>query len=201
MTTTKQCSTCKQIKSHTEFYKRTGSKDGLRSQCKICHNSNFESNKEEIYKKRAERYNLEKEEINRKRRIKYLSEIEIMREKDRLRALIPQWQAYIKQYQKEYRTREISKIIDKNKRLRRRAITKQGDVTTKQLLELQDNAKVCYWCNESVRNRKTHIDHVIPLARGGKHTISNLVISYPTCNLQKGSKDPLEFANSLGRLI
>ena len=33
---TKQCSTCKQIKPLSEFYKHKGKKDGLQSQCKSC---------------------------------------------------------------------------------------------------------------------------------------------------------------------
>lgn len=33
-----------------------------------------------------------------------------------------------------------------------------------------------------------HIDHVIPLAKGGRHVLSNLQLLAPVCNLKKGSK-------------
>lgn len=201
MQTTKLCTSCKQIKSRTEFYKRKDNNDGLRSHCKECIKIKFESNKKNIYKQRSERYNLDKEEINKKRRIKYSKEIEVMREKDRERALTPKRQEYCKQYQKEYRKREISKIIDKNKRLRRRSAEKKGDITTIQLQNLQNNAKACYWCNESLKNKEVHIDHYVPLSKGGLHTISNLVVSCSKCNLKKHAKDPFVFANSLGKLL
>ena len=41
----------------------------------------------------------------------------------------------------------------------------------------------------------------MPLSKGGEHTLTNLVVSCPTCNLQKNAKDPIEFANKLGRLL
>ena len=32
-----------------------------------------------------------------------------------------------------------------------------------------------------------HVDHVVPLARGGRHVLGNLQILCPPCNLRKGS--------------
>jgi len=37
-TTGKRCSTCKETKPRTEYYKRARASDGLYSQCKTCHN-------------------------------------------------------------------------------------------------------------------------------------------------------------------
>ena len=68
-------------------------------------------------------------------------------------------------------------------------------------MELQNNAKICYWCNVSLKNTKVHIDHYTPLSKGGEHTISNLVVSCSKCNLEKHSKDPLEFAITKGKLL
>jgi len=101
---------------------------------------------------------------------------------------------------KWYKT-DIGKIFLKNKRHSRRTKTKQGDVTTTQLLHLEQNAKVCYWCNVSIKNKVVHIDHYVPLSVGGEHTISNLVVSCSKCNLKKHAKDPIKFANSIGRLL
>lgn len=36
-----------------------------------------------------------------------------------------------------------------------------------------------------------HLDHYIPLARGGSHTIANLVPACAACNLSKGAKLPI----------
>ena len=102
---------------------------------------------------------------------------------------------------KIYSQSEKGKIIDKNKHHKRRAIKKSGDVTTKQLLELQQNAKNCYWCNTSLKNKVVHIDHYVPLSRGGLHTITNLVVACSECNLKKHAKDPFVFALEKGRLL
>lgn len=102
---------------------------------------------------------------------------------------------------KKYRNTEIGKISCINKSHRRRTKEKQGDVVTNQLLELRDNAKACYWCNKSLKKVKIHIDHYIPLSKGGLHTISNLVVSCDKCNRMKSAKSPFEFANSIGKLL
>lgn len=46
--------------------------------------------------------------------------------------------------------------------------------------------KVCAYCGCAVT--KVHIDHVVPIAKGGKHEIGNLAVSCQSCNLSKGSK-------------
>jgi len=54
----------------------------------------------------------------------------------------------------------------------------------------------CYWCGESVGGTY-HVDHVIPLSRGGSNGPENIVISCPTCNMMKGAKMPSEFVGVL----
>lgn len=102
---------------------------------------------------------------------------------------------------KKYMQTEKGKIIAKNMKHIRRTAEKNGDVTTKQLKELYQNTKVCYWCNCSLKNNDIHLDHYVPIAKGGLHTISNLVLACSSCNKSKSSKDPIVFANSLGKLL
>lgn len=51
----------------------------------------------------------------------------------------------------------------------------------------------CYWCNKPVPQRRRHIDHIIPLARGGADDVHNLCCSCATCNRKKNAKLPHEF--------
>ena len=51
----------------------------------------------------------------------------------------------------------------------------------------------CFWCGEKLA-ADYHVDHVIPLSRGGSNGPENLVISCPLCNLRKAAKHPMEFA-------
>lgn len=52
----------------------------------------------------------------------------------------------------------------------------------------------CYWCNRMVSPKNAHADHIMPISRGGSHSISNLAIACAACNLSKGAK-PIEIWN------
>lgn len=50
---------------------------------------------------------------------------------------------------------------------------------------------VCAYCEKEFRGA-IHVDHIIPIAKGGPHVSWNLAISCPSCNLKKGARDPWE---------
>jgi 5-methylcytosine-specific restriction endonuclease McrA len=81
---------------------------------------------------------------------------------------------------------------------RRRVTLKRGGEaeSVAQFYEFVRGAAVirCYWCKRRVPKEERHIDHVIPLAKGGSHTAANLCCSCATCNLSKGAKMPEEFS-------
>jgi 5-methylcytosine-specific restriction endonuclease McrA len=58
-------------------------------------------------------------------------------------------------------------------------------------LKLQKN--MCFWCGDSI-DMTGHLDHVIPIYRGGLNRSSNLVASCRSCNLTKGV-DQIEITN------
>jgi hypothetical protein len=47
---------------------------------------------------------------------------------------------------------------------------------------------VCYWCKKRKRTSRCATDHILPLARGGPHSIENLCISCGSCNSAKNAK-------------
>lgn len=47
---------------------------------------------------------------------------------------------------------------------------------------------VCHWCGLPVPPGKRHVDHVVPLSKGGRHSVENLVASCARCNCTKGSR-------------
>ena len=83
---------------------------------------------------------------------------------------------------------------------RRRANCADGDPTALIAAWEKSARKVCYWCGKACA-RNYHVDHYEPLARGGRHVISNLVIACPPCNYRKNAKDPYQFAAQVGRLF
>jgi len=62
----------------------------------------------------------------------------------------------------------------------------------KLLFEAQDGR--CRYCPTLLGEDK-HLDHRIPLARGGPHSPSNVCWSCPSCNLKKSTKTEQEFLN------
>lgn len=47
---------------------------------------------------------------------------------------------------------------------------------------------ICQICNEPIGANRWHIDHVIPLIRGGLHCYANVQLSHARCNLSKGTR-------------
>lgn len=54
----------------------------------------------------------------------------------------------------------------------------------------------CWHCGKHLAE-KYHVDHLIPLSRGGENSPRNIVISCPECNLSKGAKMPYEWNGRL----
>lgn len=87
----------------------------------------------------------------------------------------------------------MGKAVDTNHRHKRRSQKKGGDVTGAQMLNLISASKSCFYCHCDLNGVKIHVDHFVPLSKGGLHSISNLVIACEPCNLRKGVKDPMVF--------
>ena len=51
----------------------------------------------------------------------------------------------------------------------------------------------CVWCGTLTAKGGRHVDHRIPIAKGGTHSADNLGIACKSCNLKKGSLNPDEF--------
>lgn len=58
----------------------------------------------------------------------------------------------------------------------------------------------CAYCRVPLK-RKFHIDHIVSLADGGSNWPSNLQLCCQPCNSRKSARDPIEYAQSTGRLI
>lgn len=50
----------------------------------------------------------------------------------------------------------------------------------------------CYLCGKLIPKGHRHVDHIVPLAKGGKHVPSNLAIVCDQCNWHKHTKLPQE---------
>ena len=58
----------------------------------------------------------------------------------------------------------------------------------------------CAVCTVDIK-RTYHVDHVMPLAKGGEHAPHNLQLLCPSCNVRKSAKHPIDFMQSRGFLL
>ncbi|PLX89183.1 MAG: HNH endonuclease [Desulfuromonas sp.] len=59
---------------------------------------------------------------------------------------------------------------------------------------------VCHYCGESFPPKELTLDHIVPVARGGRSTKGNCVPACKVCNNQKRSLLPIEWQEYLDRL-
>jgi 5-methylcytosine-specific restriction endonuclease McrA len=85
-----------------------------------------------------------------------------------------------------FRAKEIEKV-QRTKAKRRKQIdeTNDGTLTGDVIVRLFANAKHCHYCGRRMRSVEKSLDHVIPLDRGGAHSIHNVVVACKPCNFSK----------------
>jgi len=99
---------------------------------------------------------------------------------------------YMPKYHKKYREVKKEKIsaIRRNYKARKKnACGNHNGDDIINIIKKQNNK--CFWCDCDLS--KIHIDHYIPLKKGGSNDASNLVASCPKCNQSKGAKMPWVF--------
>jgi hypothetical protein len=102
--------------------------------------------------------------------------------------------------QRSYRKKhpEISRVKRHKRRMKQNNSTKDTSAIIRK--SIMKAKSVCYWCGSSLSGKKWHMDHVVPLCRGGDHSAANVVKSCPDCNQKKGGKMPNDFIQE-GQLV
>lgn len=87
-----------------------------------------------------------------------------------------------------------SKITQRARQYRQRAkkLGAQADLVVRHEI-IERDASTCYLCGKTCQPSDIHLDHVIPLSRGGHHTADNIKVSCAQCNLSKGTLTAEEY--------
>jgi DNA-directed RNA polymerase subunit RPC12/RpoP len=140
-----------------------------------------------------------REELLEKKRLKRLETLEEKKEKERLWRSQRRRELADKSRKWRQENPEKVRIIDRNKKIRRRGA--EGTHTLEDIDRLFKAQRYkCAECGKSVR-KSHHVDHITPLAKGGTNWATNLQILCPACNMEKHAADPIEWARRKGRLI
>lgn len=169
-----RCCKCGEDKPRTEFYQG-------RTECKPCKKSISWGNK----KRRMERDSVYREARN---------------------AAYREWKRLnpekVKAWKRAWRKSDLAKIARSlRKRRERTGTVAAGRGVSKHCRELLTLQKWrCVTCRADLKLGK-HLDHVIPLAAGGRHEVGNFQWLCPSCNLAKSARNPVDFMQSRGFLI
>lgn len=93
--------------------------------------------------------------------------------------------------------------VAKSHRTNRKAAVRgaQGKHTAKQIKALHKLQRAkCVYCGRSI-SKNWHVDHIMPIARGGGNDIKNIQLLCISCNLRKSAKHPVAFAQEIGLLL
>ena len=90
---------------------------------------------------------------------------------------------------------EHIKRYDHTRRVRKKC--NGGAYTIEEIRELWDKQNgICYYCGKliySSLDKERHIDHKLPISRGGSNDISNIALTCARCNLSKHTKTAEEY--------
>jgi len=192
----KVCAKCKVNKPKSEYHPRPSKKAGVRSRCKNCEKEDRELSSGDAKEYRDGRKEAKKEydieyRKKHKEKIAKAKKEEYSNNSDRYNEYRRQW---------AIANPENESAIRRNAAGKRKQSTSGGLTSTQLRAWAKSQIMDCYWCGKK-KLMNYEIDHYEPLARGGEHSLDNLVISCPSCNRRKHSKDPYEFAMTKGKLF
>lgn len=186
----KLCARCDTIQSIDSFHANKSSKDGRYRWCKSCRKEYDKANYHK-YTDRRNEYGKKWVAANRDK-VRETHDRWVAENAERNRQHKREW--YLKnrdaikeersEYKKQYQQENKEKI--NNQTQRRRARKKQNGVfaiSSKELKKLYSSP--CLYCGST---DKITVDHVIPIDKGGAHSIGNLVPACLSCNSSKGTK-------------
>lgn len=186
---TKRCIGCRKTLPLDAFGRDKYQIDGLNARCRDC-------NRQNKYASCERSKDLERTPRRcRKCGVLYKNPIDgFHRSRGRFQ---PVCKSCVAAYHAEYHRRYPEKLKARKARRRAREAGAPGQYTAADVRrQLRAQRGRCYWCGAKLGD-DYHVDHVIPLAKGGSNGPENIVCACGPCNLSKGDKMPADFAGVL----
>ena len=210
VSTHKVCSRCGELKPANSAY-YGASRGKLRTYCRQCasdYNRAYYDKNADAMRARSRKYHQEHDTENREKKRAYdreYSRNNAAKKRQyaaRFRAERPEymvkWRSINAERLREWRRSPDGKAAGSAIAHRRRArkLEAGGSFTAADIEAIRvAQGNRCYLCGKKLK--KYHVDHFIPLAKGGTNDPGNLRLACPKCNQSKNAKHPFE----LGRLL
>lgn len=186
---TKRCRRCGEEKARTCFYANKANRDGLGPYCKPCKVAHVAE-----WRRRNPEKTLAQRAAYRERHAEAIA-ARVQASKD---ADPGRWAAYWRDYYSanadtiRARARRWAKD-NPGRRMeqeRKRRAAKWGaeriETIDRERVIARDNS-TCHLCGKKVRRSDIHLDHLIPLSKGGTHTYNNVAVAHSRCNVIRGA--------------
>jgi 5-methylcytosine-specific restriction endonuclease McrA len=179
----KTCKDCQVEKPLSDYHKNKNTKDGVTIVCKPCATERSRkwqsANRDRVNEVGRKNYakNLERSRANRRKRVRrwYARNPEVAR-------------AATKRWNLEHP--EAKRISE----AKRRVIKLGNGVFT--ILPKELNKLLSSKCNNCGTSEEITLDHIIPISRGGRHSIGNLQPLCQSCNSSKNAKTIMEWRSN-----
>lgn len=200
----KLCRGCGQEKEGNQFPANKSSPDGLHSRCRSCRAEVAMARRNRPEVKEADavrgraRYQMNRDVLLAKRKERY----EANKEHERRRNMA--WSNANREYHRAL-NREWAKknpVAARTLITRRRALIAgaQGSHSKDDVAALMvEQRGCCAACRCDLGKSGYHVDHMMPLSKGGANDKSNLQLLCPTCNRRKGAKLPDDWKREIHR--
>lgn len=176
--TTKTCTKCKESKPATlEYFSPDHRrKSGMQSQCRDCRNQHMRKlyNTPE-YREKHSQYSRQKRCLDN--------------------AYAERERKYLRSYRHKYPAKYKAWV---NIRRIRRLATGEIILPFDEQAQFKRQKSRCYYCQ--CKLTEYHVEHCVPLSRGGSDHPDNKVLACPSCNMSKNAKLPHEWVKG-GRLL
>lgn len=199
MPSSRQCSRCGTLWPYTlEYFYSRGR---VCRQCQRRYAAEYRKANPEKVKAATKRWR----EQNREHVLAYLRQwhAEHPGENSKRRDYKKEWsarnRAALSEYYKAYKKQHADKVAESCRKRYARKRASDGDLSTEDVdaQRLRQKGR-CFYCGAPLAGgRAEHVDHVVPLALGGEHVASNIVVACAPCNCSKGAKHPMDFAGIL----
>jgi 5-methylcytosine-specific restriction endonuclease McrA len=206
----KRCCHCKVFLPISDFQKNSTTRDGFQFRCRNCQNAAtrayYATHKEETHQ-RVKTYRAKNpdkvyewgRQYRESHREWYRTYQRLWRRKwrsDPKNAELDRERS--RKFRPGYYKTHVAQYSHYSRMRRAQKLSAGGSYSVSDIRKMYANQKgKCYWCSKKL-NGQYHIDHVIPLSRGGSNDISNIVISCPPCNFEKNDRLPSEW---IGRMF